>query len=96
MLDRKWVYHGDDRGDMAARDLRSKMQLYLLWKFVLSADVVFMELVMRLDYEPYNRERFHEVYYPAVSLSLSLLQVGFWRGVGVDGANVCLERCCRR
>ncbi|KAH6713284.1 hypothetical protein BKA61DRAFT_72845 [Leptodontidium sp. MPI-SDFR-AT-0119] len=66
MLDRKWVYRGDDRGDMAARDLRSKMQLYLLWKFVLSADEVFMELVMRLDYEPYNRERFHEVYYPAM------------------------------
>ncbi|KAG4428197.1 hypothetical protein IFR05_016318, partial [Cadophora sp. M221] len=67
MLDRKWIYRsGDDGADQVGRDLRSKMQLYLLWKFVLSADVVFMELVMRLDYEPYNRERFHEVYYPAM------------------------------
>ncbi|KAH7350705.1 hypothetical protein BKA65DRAFT_535825 [Rhexocercosporidium sp. MPI-PUGE-AT-0058] len=66
MLDRRWVYAVEDGVDPVARALRSKMQAYLLWKFVLTADVVFVELVMRLSYEPYNRERFHEWYYPAM------------------------------
>ena len=62
------MYAVGDGGDKTVRAMRAKMQGYLMWKFVLSADVVFLELVLRLGAEAYDRERWREVYFPAVSI----------------------------
>jgi len=85
ILDRKWVYAVGDGGDKQVRAVRAKMQGYLMWKFVLSADVVFLELVLRLSAEAYDRERWREVYFPAVSCLSSFFHLYFltlWKSFG--------------
>ncbi|KAK0117460.1 hypothetical protein ONS96_013290 [Cadophora gregata f. sp. sojae] len=86
ILDRRWVYGGDgnggagdggDGGKMSRAMMRAKMKGYFMWKFVLSADVVFLELVRRLvsagGGEAYCAERWREVYFPAMIPQLAAI-----------------------
>ncbi|KAL2071759.1 hypothetical protein VTL71DRAFT_12994 [Oculimacula yallundae] len=70
MLDRRWTYAVDAGGNEGVKSMRYKMQGYLLAKFVLTADLVFVELMLKFNTEPYNRERWLNVHYPAMLLKL--------------------------
>ncbi|CZT10073.1 uncharacterized protein RAG0_14656 [Rhynchosporium agropyri] len=66
MHDRKWTFSKDPEGIVGLKTMQKKMWCYLLFKFMCTMDLVYLELMLKFNVEPYNRQRFHEVHYPAM------------------------------
>ena len=58
--------------DQVTKKLKTMMRGYFMGKFVAAADVVYRTLVLRLHHTAWDKQKFDNVYYPAVSFSILL------------------------
>jgi len=73
LMNQKYIATDQITDDPAATHLKKTMRNYIIEKFLATADVVYITLVVRLHYEKWDKEKFDTIYYPAVSFPLLLI-----------------------